>query len=261
MGLILCEDNRTVQPYYFRPLNLNVYSIEELCYCIYENPYLVLDGFVDDRLKDFVQDVLRKKIYDNCSEEELLIIILSGSDYYSAAEIDHYKTVISEILKLPRYEYLKRKADYLFGLSQYENAFVFYQQALAAARNLRIKDIFYCDVNYNIGCCMANIFKYKEAFRYFETAYGYQNKESILKSIYFLSKNADILEDKLSFAAVLPREIPVEWDREYEDCNSKSAVCDEITMIESALEKDSIRRSAEFSRLLKKCKRDFRTNN
>ena len=58
MGLILCENLRTKNPFRIEVLSLNVYSFEELCYIIYENPILVTEGIVSDELVDFIENEL-----------------------------------------------------------------------------------------------------------------------------------------------------------------------------------------------------------
>ena len=58
MGLISCENLRTKNPFHIEVLSLNIYSFEELCYIIYENPILVTEGIVSDELVDFIENEL-----------------------------------------------------------------------------------------------------------------------------------------------------------------------------------------------------------
>ena len=58
MGLILCEGEEVDRPLYIEALNINIYSIEELCYLIYDNPILVTENFVGEGLFDFIDDSL-----------------------------------------------------------------------------------------------------------------------------------------------------------------------------------------------------------
>ena len=50
MSLILCRQEPVRHPFYIERLGIHIASSQELCYVIYQNPLLVLDGFVDDRL-------------------------------------------------------------------------------------------------------------------------------------------------------------------------------------------------------------------
>ena len=54
MGLILCESLEVKNPFHIDVLPLDIYSFEELCYVIFENPILVTEGIVSDALVDFI---------------------------------------------------------------------------------------------------------------------------------------------------------------------------------------------------------------
>ena len=55
MSLILCRQEPVRHPFYIERLGVHIASSQELCYVIYQNPLLVLDGFVDDRLIEFIR--------------------------------------------------------------------------------------------------------------------------------------------------------------------------------------------------------------
>ena len=55
MSLILCRQEPVRHPFYIERLGVHIASSQELCYVIYQNPLLVLDGFVDDRLIESVR--------------------------------------------------------------------------------------------------------------------------------------------------------------------------------------------------------------
>ena len=58
MSLLLCRMEPVVHPFEVPELGVRIYSSQELCYVIYENPLLVIDDFVDERLIQFVRDDL-----------------------------------------------------------------------------------------------------------------------------------------------------------------------------------------------------------
>lgn len=58
MSLILCRQEPVRHPFYIERLGVHIASSQELCYVIYQNPLLVLDGFVDDRLIEFIRSEL-----------------------------------------------------------------------------------------------------------------------------------------------------------------------------------------------------------
>ena len=58
MSLILCRQEPVRHPFYVERLGIHIASSQELCYVLYQNPLLVLDGFVDDRLIEFIRSEL-----------------------------------------------------------------------------------------------------------------------------------------------------------------------------------------------------------
>ena len=58
MSLILCRMEPVKHPFEVPELGVKLYSSQELCYVIYENPLLVMDDFVDYRLIQFIQEDL-----------------------------------------------------------------------------------------------------------------------------------------------------------------------------------------------------------
>ena len=59
MSLILCRQEPVTVPLYIEDLGIHLYSSQELCYVIYNNPLLVLEGFIDKRLTEFLRSELR----------------------------------------------------------------------------------------------------------------------------------------------------------------------------------------------------------
>ena len=55
MSLILCRQEPVTVPLYIEDLGIHLYSSQELCYVIYNNPLLVLEGFIDKRLTEFLR--------------------------------------------------------------------------------------------------------------------------------------------------------------------------------------------------------------
>ena len=78
--------------FYIERLGVHIASSQELCYVIYQNPLLVLDGFVDDRLIEFIRSELGLSFLagkleawqrSGESQDELPIVILQECCYYN----------------------------------------------------------------------------------------------------------------------------------------------------------------------------------
>ena len=60
--LILCRGPITATPYYIEEKALNVYSLEELSYYIYNNLYLINPGFMNNDLIHWIGNEWRVKV-------------------------------------------------------------------------------------------------------------------------------------------------------------------------------------------------------
>lgn len=98
-GLILCSRKADV-PYRIADADLNIYSIEEFAYYLYNNAYFVDDGFFNEGLCDYIENnlnlpkVAQKLMYamgQRMNFAELVMIIIKSSRYYSETEIKAFE--------------------------------------------------------------------------------------------------------------------------------------------------------------------------
>ena len=147
MSLILCRQEPVTVPLYIEDLGIHLYSSQELCYVIYNNPLLVLEGFIDKRLTEFLRSELRmpflaerveKWLDSHGATEEILYLILKECNYYTPKEQAAYRQTVNGLKKLSEEEYEKRRADYFYGLDLFGKAVTIYEQTLdGAGRHLR----------------------------------------------------------------------------------------------------------------------------
>lgn len=139
MSLILCRQEPVKIPLYIEDLGIHIYSSQELCYVIYNNPLLVLEDFIDSRLTEFLRSELRmpflaekieKWMESRGATEEILYLILQECNYYSPKEQAAYRQTVNGLKKLTEEEYKKRRADYFYGLDLFGKAVTIYEQIL-----------------------------------------------------------------------------------------------------------------------------------
>ena len=96
MGGVLLSSIQGNNPYYISDIDINVYSIEEISYLLYNHIYLLSDDFFNQELVEYldnelglhkIAESLSKLIKENASYEEMLILVLKESDYYNYDEI------------------------------------------------------------------------------------------------------------------------------------------------------------------------------
>ena len=63
-GYILCQVKRAKNPYYISSISTNIYSIEELCYYLYHNIYLLDETIINEQLLVWMKEELHlRRLY------------------------------------------------------------------------------------------------------------------------------------------------------------------------------------------------------
>ena len=57
-GYILCQVKKAEKPFYIENISTNIYSIEELCYYLYNNLYLVDSSLISNQLCTWLEEEL-----------------------------------------------------------------------------------------------------------------------------------------------------------------------------------------------------------
>lgn len=175
-GLILCGKKARV-PLHSEISDIEIYSLEELCYYLYNNVYILDAGFFNQEFFDFLKeleldnliqrlngDILSKKSY-----LRLISDIIAYTDYYSSKE----KVAIGEKLMMIEnrtpYENMKDRADGLKEKGKEEKALELYKEIIAN-RELQTSDKVMAGAWNNIGVIKTAAFCYKEALDCFQRA-------------------------------------------------------------------------------------------
>ena len=58
-GYILCQVKKAEKPFYIENISTNIYSIEELCYYLYNNLYLVDRSLISNKLCTWLDEELK----------------------------------------------------------------------------------------------------------------------------------------------------------------------------------------------------------
>lgn len=205
-------------PYYVADGCRNLYSIEELCYYVYHNAYLMDDSFVTNELIRWVQDELElpeiaremMTIVGRADALLKLVALLSNRiGFYEEADWERLLGEIGRNNALSVDERHKCRADGYFEGGKYVLAIDEYQSLLKTVPATDVK--LRAKIHHNMGVCNAMLFRYEEAAKNFEKAYEtYANTESYLsmltamklympeqKYLSYLSDHKESYEDSL----------------------------------------------------------------
>ncbi len=168
----LCQVRQARNPYYIESISANIYSIEELCFYLYENIYLVDHTIMNERLCDWIRDELGlKRLYRQLYEQlekksgiaDFILPIFREIGYLSHEEFRSLQEQISRLEVQQVDMRQKLKGDYLVHCRMYGNALAEYQQILRRKGPGNLGAQFYAAIWNNMGAAYAGLFQFEQA--------------------------------------------------------------------------------------------------
>lgn len=224
--VILCRGRVANKPYRIGQTGIRIYTVEELCYYIYNNIYLIGSDFVDDKLIDFIReetfdDALAERLKElkekNAGLAEMVVTILKSVDYYTIGEIEQIREILNTLNSQNIYERLKSRGDSLLSNHCYYAAIDCYLQILQEYKGNDLSGAFLSKVYHNLGVSFAKMFLYEEAEEAFLCSYKIgQHEESrkcaLAARLLAMQHNEPENDDTSEEEYVLKREIETLMD-------------------------------------------------
>lgn len=207
--LIICNGKQAFIPYYFKITNTKVYSIEELCYYVYNNVELLNEDFFGEALIQWLKDELGledranklREIKNNQgSFKEFAVSILCSSDYYSESEIKEFIRNLDDLVKLSPYEKLKQKGDNYLKYRQFAEAATVYEKILDGEEVTGLSSEDYGNLLHNLAIIKLHMVGIPEAAESFKEAYERNKNPESLKQYLMalkLSRQDDVLSEEV----------------------------------------------------------------
>lgn len=192
--LILCSGARAQKPYYFASGGARVYSIEELCYYLYNHLYMIDEIALDDELFDWIgtelnlpdrAERLRQIKKQKADLKTVVTVILCSADYYTENEIKDAIKLLGDILKMPVVKRRCLKAADLLKNENYSEAAKEYEIIIHSNEAAELTPEEYGDICHNLAVAKAHITGVKEASRLFLEAYERNNRSESLRQYLF----------------------------------------------------------------------------
>lgn len=190
-GYILCQTKTADSPYFIENISTNIYTLEELCYYLYHNLYLIDETIINKELCDWIQNELnlgrlaaklRTVIGKFSSAEDILYPVFKEINYLTYEEL---KILNGKIQKLDR-ESLpvreKQKGDALMENGMYVHAIQVYQKLLERDDLNDFRDGLEESICHNLGCAYSYLFQMEKALEYFWKAYESGHERKRLKT-------------------------------------------------------------------------------
>ena len=121
-GYILCQVKRAKNPYYISNISTNIYSIEELCYYLYHNIYLLDETIINEQLLVWMKEELHlrrlyQRLYVLLEEKknigEFILPIFKEINYLSHDQFREMNERLKRFEEQPEIVRKKIKGDYL----------------------------------------------------------------------------------------------------------------------------------------------------
>ncbi|MBR5248053.1 MAG: hypothetical protein IKV27_03795 [Lachnospiraceae bacterium] len=277
MDARLCVGNYGVHPFCFEGLNLKVYCVEELCFCLKENAYLLDTDIMGDRLVDWLRQEcgledlageLHRMVHRKGSFSAFVACILEYTGFYDAETVQKAVQTLKQGAGLNVLEKRKLRIDSLVEQRKFLTAVREYDVLLtgwdeAAKGNAQQGTGLYAALLHNKGTALAGLMKYEEAAESFFAAYDADGaQESLL--LFLAAKRMGLKDqDYIAFVASVPEysENALALEKEVEKLNEQwEKEVDRLRLAERALLREEDERSYldDNCRLLQVLKEDYR---
>lgn len=203
-SLILCHNKHARHPYQITRIHCKVYTIEELCYYLCNNLYLIDYTIMNEQLclwlgeelelQDLsaqLLDVIRMK----GSIEKFVLTILSNSKMYADTEMIRIQNVLERLKNQKDIERQKYKGDNLLESGEMEEAILVYQSILNGEKDETVDKNFYGRIYASMGAAYGRLFLYQEAARMYNQAYEICRDPELLKPYLYASNRYMSLEE------------------------------------------------------------------
>ena len=274
--LILCNGNLAEQPYYIKLTDTKLYSIEELCYYIYNNIEVITEEFFDDNLVHWIRSVLKLEeradklitlLEAKAGLKDYVVCVLCSADYYTETEIKQLLVIMDEWGNLTPIERKKKKADNYIKYRQYTEAVMEYEMILSSSEAAALDSIQYGDLIHNLALAQIYTIGLTGAARVFKQAYERNhNKETLKQYIYTLSlsKQEEILNLEVSNYGI-SKEYLEQINNELDSFYQEAETSDGYEVIENLVEYKDAGQIVPFYQLagdlINEWKQEFRREN
>lgn len=220
-SFILCHKYKAKEPYYIKRIRKKIYSIEELCYFLSNNLYLIdesimgpgLFGWIEKELQ--MQELAEKLLQMNqayASVSQMAAEILSYTGIYTPTGLQKIKEQLSRFAGMKDAEKQKCKADNLLHNGESGQAIVIYRTLLRGEKDETLPPVFYGNVCAALGAAYGRQFLYAEAAEMYREAYRITQTAAYLKAwLYALRMSVDPSEYE---AMVMSRDLYIRVNEE-----------------------------------------------
>lgn len=202
---ILCSGSRAKEPLHIEMTDTVIYTVEELCYYLYQHIYLITEDFFNETIYSWLEtqvhlkelaDKLRQLNRNDGTVKDMVISVLCSTDYYTEREMKDLLVIMNKMEGLPLIKRRKIKADIYVGYERYMFAAQEYEAILNSKEASILTAEEYGNLLHNYAIVLLYIGSIKEAAIKFKEAYqSNQNPETLRQylTVLCMIENEDML--------------------------------------------------------------------
>ena len=203
-SLILCHDRHALNPYEITRIHCKIYTIEELCYYLCNNLYLIDYTIMNEQLLNWIEEELDLKslaselkdvIRTHGSVEKFVLTILKRSKIYKESEMIRIQNVLERLKNQKAIERQKYKGDNLLESGETEEAIIVYQAILNGEKDESVDSKFYGKIYAGLGAAYGRMFLYQESAKMYDRAYQICEDKALLRPYLYASYKYMSLEE------------------------------------------------------------------
>nr|WP_294491415.1 hypothetical protein [uncultured Mediterraneibacter sp.] len=203
-NLILCHDRHAAHPYEITRIHSRIFTIEELCYYLCNNLYLIDYTIMNEQLCQWLDEELgmnqlaaelRDVLRLRGSVEKFVLTILKSSKIYREPEMIRIQNVLEHLKNQKDIERQKYKGDNLLESGEVEEAILVYQAILNEEKDETVDDKFYGRIYAGLGAAYGRLFLYQESARMYDRAYQICQDKALIKPYLYASYKYMSLEE------------------------------------------------------------------
>lgn len=203
-SLVLCHDRHATHPYEISRIHCKIFTIEELCYYLCNNLYLIDYTIMNEQLCTWLEEelemkelagMLRDVIRLRGSVEKFVLTILKYSKIYREPEMIRIQNVLERLKNQKDIERQKYKGDNLLESGEIEEAIIVYQSILNQEKDETVDTKFYGRIYAGLGAAYGRLFLYEESAKMYDRAYQICDDKFLLKPYLYASYKYMSLEE------------------------------------------------------------------
>lgn len=265
--ILICQGKKAEQPYHFQEFELNIYTIEELCYCFYKNLHMLDENIMKEQLCQFVErklelpqlaEKMRKSIENQKGLEGFVHAVMDDTGYLREEELAKLSQSLREVEGKSTLLRRKAKADFYLENKRYQKAFQEYQEILREEEFENEADK--ANIYHNIGTVYAGLFLFEEAGKNYAHAYELSgDKESLgcyLQALHmYLPKEAYV---KRVAEEMVPEENALATEETLLHALEKAAVSEKRKKMDKVLEYKKAGNISRYYEKLNECLEEYK---